>query len=63
MMMHKALVSAMYPLHDEETLKRLSTKWYYSKQQPIGRPARKLASRWLDLGDAPGGRPWALGLR
>lgn len=34
-MMHRALITAMYPLHDEESLKRLSTKWYYSKVQPI----------------------------
>lgn len=34
-MIHRALVMSMYPLHDKENLKRLSSKWYYSKHQPI----------------------------
>lgn len=35
-MMHKLLVTAMYPLHDLEALKLLSSKWYFSKEQPVG---------------------------
>ena len=35
-MIHRLLVSAMYPLHDTEALKLLSSKWYFSKDQPVG---------------------------
>ncbi len=49
-MQHRALITAMYPLHDEESLKRLSTRWYYSKEQPIGEwttaPLAVLFSVW-----------------
>lgn len=34
-MMHKLLVTAVYPLHDVEALKQLSSKWYFSKDQPV----------------------------
>lgn len=34
-MIHRLLVSAMYPLHDTEALKLLSSKWYFSKDQPV----------------------------
>ena len=53
-MIHRALITAMYPLHDLEALKRLSTKWYYSKEQPIGMTRR--ATRALGQGRAGQGR-------